>query len=542
MKLQARINVFMLFMLALLGVPIVVAGYLIISEIVYDLNEKLLRHELAMITKNLEESQFTLEEAGVAGLDRYVKAAQKEALEKIGNRDFSKTAHVLIFDKQGRPLENPHGQEADVVFSRIVQPMLHAKQGKAKFAYESEDYFGVYGYFEPWDWLILAEIEERRIFTDRAVYLQFVLLTGVSVLVLVLLISYFFTRGTSLRIQNTLGALKKIEHGDMSVRLEAPDKDEIGAIQQGINAMAEKNAELYQSLEQKVEQRTAELAGANQEISLLNQRLQSENTRMSTELDITRRLQQMVLPKTHELHNIYDLDIAGYMEPADEVGGDYYDILNHAGRVKIGIGDVTGHGLESGVLMLMVQMAVRTLHLADIRDPAQFLQLLNRAVFDNVQRMETDKNLTLALLDYDGEHSKLGFIGQHEEVLVIRQGGQIERLDTIDLGYHVGLLKDISRFLQYQETKLCPGDSVVLYTDGITEAFNPDGEMYGVERLCAVLAQHWQCSAAQIQHAVIQDLSRHTSDRHVIDDITLVVIQKKPESAGAVVEPASEQR
>jgi serine phosphatase RsbU (regulator of sigma subunit) len=81
---------------------------------------------------------------------------------------------------------------------------------------------------------------------------------------------------------------------------------------------------------------------------------------MSAELAVSRKLQQMLLPKEHELNQIPGLEIAGFMEPATEVGGDYYDVLNHNGNVKIGIGDVTGHGLESGVVMLMTQTATRT--------------------------------------------------------------------------------------------------------------------------------------------------------------------------------------
>jgi len=102
-----------------------------------------------------------------------------------------------------------------------------------------------------------------------------------------------------------------------------------------------------------VQERTAELGKANAAITTLNPQLQAENLRMGAELEVTRKLQHMLLPTAEELHQIADLDIACYMEPAAEVGGDYYDVLQHNGQIKIGIGDVTGHGLESGVLMVM---------------------------------------------------------------------------------------------------------------------------------------------------------------------------------------------
>ncbi|MDJ0599957.1 MAG: SpoIIE family protein phosphatase [Crocosphaera sp.] len=255
------------------------------------------------------------------------------------------------------------------------------------------------------------------------------------------------------------------------------------------------------------------------------EKLKEENLRLSAEIEITRRLQQMILPKTDELKQIKGLDIAGFMEPATDVGGDYYDVLNQNGRVKIGIGDVTGHGLESGVVMIMVQTAIRTLMTQNEADPLKFLSVINRTIFDNVERINSDKNLTLSLLDYEDHCLRLS--GQHESLIVVRKGGDIEIVDTIDLGFPVGLEEDISDFLGETEIRLNPGDGVVLYTDGITEAENPFGEMYGLERLCEIVSQNWEQSAQEIKNAVIDDLKQHIHTQTVYDDITLLVIKQK---------------
>ncbi|MCT7993564.1 AAA family ATPase [Laspinema olomoucense] len=290
-------------------------------------------------------------------------------------------------------------------------------------------------------------------------------------------------------------------------------------------AISLENAQLYRTLEDKVIERTAQLAEANEEISALNELLKSDNLRMSAELDVTRQLQQKMLPRYEELQAIPGLEIAGFMEPADEIGGDYYDVLNHEGHIKIGIGDVTGHGLEAGMVMVMVQTAVRTLLVNDERDYVKFLNTINRMIHDNVARMRTDKNLTLALLDYaDGV---LRITGQHEEVLVVRGTGEIERLDTIDLGFPVGLELDISDFITQAEVELNPGDGVVLYTDGIPEAENMAGEFYGMDRLCAVVSQYWQESAEAIRSGVIQDVREFIGEQKVFDDITLVVMKQR---------------
>ncbi|EDN68804.1 Stage II sporulation E [Beggiatoa sp. PS] len=233
----------------------------------------------------------------------------------------------------------------------------------------------------------------------------------------------------------------------------------------------------------------------------------------------------MVLPTDSELKEIEGLDIAAFMAPADEVGGDYYDVLEHNGHVKIGIGDVTGHGLQSGVLMLMVQMAVRTLLINEVNDPKQFFDVLNRAIYDNVERMKIDKNLTLALLDYQA--GKLLLAGQHEEVLVVRKNGRVERIDTLSLGFLVGIEPSIREFVAQKEIALQPGDGVVLYTDGITEARNVDKIEYGIERLCQIVSCHWHGSALEIQQAVIADVRQYIGTKPIDDDITLLVLKQE---------------
>ena len=278
-------------------------------------------------------------------------------------------------------------------------------------------------------------------------------------------------------------------------------------------------------LEQHVQARTAELAQAGVEILLLNEKLEAENSRLNAELDITRQLQQMILPKREELKQITELEIAGFMEPAEKVGGDYYDVLQHNGLIKIGIGDVTGHGLASGVLMLMVQTAIRTLLINNVTDPKIFLSVINRTLYDNIQRMQSDKSMTLCLLDY--HQGLLRLTGQHEEVLVVRNNGHVERINTINLGFPLGLERDIADFISYLEISLQPGDGVVLYTDGITEAQDSNRSQYGIKRLCEVVSHYWQQSASDIQKSIIIDVLEHIGAAKIKDDITLLVLKQK---------------
>jgi PAS domain S-box-containing protein len=264
---------------------------------------------------------------------------------------------------------------------------------------------------------------------------------------------------------------------------------------------------------------------AEAEIIQLTQQLQDENLRMGAELNVTRRLQKMLMPADAELESVIGLDIAGFMEPAAEVGGDYYDVIQHDGKVSISIGDVTGHGLESGVVMIMAQMAVRTLLINGETNSVKFLNSVNRALYDNTQRMRSRKNMSLALLEYKA--GDLYLTGQHEELIVVRQCGQVEQIDTLDLGFPLALEADISPFVAEIKVHLHPGDIAVLYTDGISEAMNMQNHQYGLSRMYEVLKQHRDRTAQEIRQAVIADLMQYIGGQKVFDDITLLVMKQQ---------------
>ncbi len=362
--------------------------------------------------------------------------------------------------------------------------------------------------FELWD----ETLKELDFLLQKRIDAFVVKKTMISIFVLIILaiVIYLFVSFYRAVMQTVFvldEAAKKMASGNLNHKIILDNRDELGQVVGAFNKIADA------------------LVGANQEITVLNDRLKTENMRMSAELDVTRKIQQMLLPKDLELNEVVGLDIAGFMEPADEVGGDYYDVLQHEGRVKIGIGDVTGHGLESGVLMIMVQTAVRTLLAYNEPDPVRFLSAINSAIYDNVQRMKCDKNASLALLDYHEGMLKLS--GQHEEMIVVRCNGSVERFDTIDLGFPIGLDANIAEFVAETLVQLYSGDVVVLYTDGITEAENMEKVLYGLERLIEVIQINWQRTATEIRHAVIDDVRSHIGEQKVFDDITLLVLKQK---------------
>ncbi|WP_438009237.1 SpoIIE family protein phosphatase [Sorangium sp. So ce321] len=364
-----------------------------------------------------------------------------------------------------------------------------------------------------------SAIEQSR----TSIVTQQVVATIASLLVLMVGVYLVSRRMTGTLVALSSGATRMRE-GDYGVRIEVNSADEIGQLGVAFNEMASEIEAYTNNLEELVGERTRALEKANEEISELNAKLAQENIRLGAELNVARQLQLMVLPAPSELQEIPGLDIAGYMAPADEVGGDYYDVLRSDGLVKIGIDDVTGHGLESGVLMLMVQTAVRTLLAANEKDPKKFLSIVNKVIYQNIQRIRSDKNLSLTLLDYsDG---KLQLTGQHEDLIIVRKDGTLERVETMGLGLPIGIDLDISDFIGSIEVALEAGDVVTLFSDGITEAEDSSEEQYGIDRLCQVISRNHERNSKEIKDAIIEDVLAHVGYNKIHDDITVLVIKR----------------
>ena len=222
-------------------------------------------------------------------------------------------------------------------------------------------------------------------------------------------------------------ASKKMASGNLAHRIILDNRDAQGQVVGAFNKIADA------------------LSGKNQEITVLNDRLKAENMPMTSELDLTRKIQHILLQKNREINKIIGLDIAGFMEAAEEVGGDYYDVVSHKDRVKIAMDDVTGYRWESGVLMIMFQRAFRTGFADNEPEQVKILSAINSVIYDNVQRMKFDKNASLALLDYQQGMLKLS--GQHEEMIVVRCNGCVERFDTIDFDFQIGRDAEIAEFV-----------------------------------------------------------------------------------------------
>jgi len=247
-------------------------------------------------------------------------------------------------------------------------------------------------------------------------------------------------------------------------------------------------------------------------------REKAETARLEQELDIATRIQTSILPRDLQVEN---LEIAATMVPATEVGGDYYDVLPGSGGCWLGIGDVAGHGLRPGLVMMMLQSMVAALGRENFSAaPSEIIQIVNATLYDNVRnRLGQDEHATLTLLRYFA-NGELVFAGAHEDLVILRAAtGRCERIET--LGTWVGATEDIADATEDQRARLQDGDVLLLFTDGVIEASNAKGEQYGIERLCAAFEAARGAPVAEIRDRLLASVQGFLAVQD--DDIALLV-------------------
>lgn len=268
-----------------------------------------------------------------------------------------------------------------------------------------------------------------------------------------------------------------------------------------------------------------EISIANRQLEVYTEQLKDEAQRLKAEVDIAQQIQLMMIPSPEEMKAVPDLDISATMRPADEVGGDYFDLIIQEKTCIIGIGDVTGHGLASGLIMMMAQTAIRSISEYESEDTAKFLVTLNRILYANIKRTKKDRNMTLALMTYNDRTFAVS--GQHESILVRRNNGTVDVYDTLELGFYVGMIPEIDGQVSTMIFRLEVGESILLYSDGVTEAENENKQQFGLDRLVETFKKNGVHDAERMQRNIIKDVYNFMGQTRILDDITLMVIKQK---------------
>ena len=245
-----------------------------------------------------------------------------------------------------------------------------------------------------------------------------------------------------------------------------------------------------------------------------------EKERLQEEMKMGRQIQTALLPQQTPF--VEDLNIQGFMQPAKEIGGDYYDFLSkNKQNLDIVIGDVSGKGVAAGLLMATVKATLRGLSMQNI-SPKEILTWTNTILYEYTKGR---KFMTLLYLQWSSAEKKLRYSSAgHEHIIIYRAlTNQVESI--MSGGFMLGILPDISHFLEEKEEKLSLGDKVIIYTDGITEGRNTDEEMFSLHRLINAVSRHGNKSAGQLLTVLKDEIYNFIGEREQYDDITLVVME-----------------
>jgi len=268
------------------------------------------------------------------------------------------------------------------------------------------------------------------------------------------------------------------------------------------------------------------MLSAHAAISIENALLLDERertARLRREMEIAANIQRMLLPAAPALDGF---EIAAHMQPAENVGGDYYDIITERGVTWIIIGDVSGHGLNSGLVMMMVQTAIHVL----LRDdpfimPDELLTTVNRTVSDNLNKISDSKYMTITALRYDADGAFV-YSGLHLDIIVRRAATRAVEAVKTD-GRWIGFPDEIYPAevrAANNVLRLSPGDTMLLYTDGVTDAIVSDDRRLNIEGLMDIV-RAWDGSGPRALCDAIVGAVRACRTH---DDVTLLAVRRLP--------------
>lgn len=315
-------------------------------------------------------------------------------------------------------------------------------------------------------------------------------LVGTALILLVMVLIRFVTAGTVSSIQDVSRAAERIAAGDFEAVLRVRTRDEVGRLVGNFNTMA-------RQLEDRI--------------------------RLKEALDVAMEIQQSLLPT--EAPFIEGLDIAGRSVYCDETGGDYYDFIHfpehRPGRISVVIGDVIGHGIGAALLMTTVRALLR----ARMTQPGS----LSRAVSDvnTLLCSDTDKTdsfMTLFVLELDTMRRDGCWVRAGHDPAVVYDPLTDRFNELRGQGMALGISSSYA-FSEYRYSSWAEGQIIIMGTDGIWEAEDPQGRPFGKERLFDIVRRHRFESSARIVQAVIEDLDSFRGANPQQDDVTLVVVK-----------------
>ena len=285
---------------------------------------------------------------------------------------------------------------------------------------------------------------------------------------------------------------RAVERGDFSYRIRMKRDNQLGAMAQSFDRMTESIVSLLASV--------------------------TEKERLQSEIAIAASIQRNLLPK--EGPRFRGVSFSAHFEPTASIGGDYYDVFNiDKSRLAVAIGDVSGHGLSTGLVMAMVKAAITTL-VEEGADETSLFERLNELVFRSTERRAF---MTLAFTIFDLERGTVRHTNAGHLYPYLLRRGEGAPLSLESPSLPLGVREHL--ITQTVEAELKEGDAVVYLSDGIVEAQDENGDPFGFEQLETLLGTQIDAPPSVIRDVILDAVARHSGSRPADDDRTVMVVK-----------------
>lgn len=267
-------------------------------------------------------------------------------------------------------------------------------------------------------------------------------------------------------------------------------------------------------------------AAANQiAVALENARLyqlESEKIKIERDLDLARKIQQGLLPKS--IPNVSGLDISGEMIPAMQVGGDYYDLIPLSDtKLFVAVGDVSGKGLSASLYMTKLQTMIQIATKISL-SPKEILIEINRQLYESIDRSWF---ITMTLALFDTEKRTVRFCRAGHMPLITANNGTVEQIKTEGIGLGLEKGEIFERTLKEEELQIKSDQIFAFFSDGITEAMNEKDELFGETKLTELLKGRTTFQSAQLMQSVWDEVKIFRGSTQPNDDMTMVIVKVK---------------
>ncbi len=262
-------------------------------------------------------------------------------------------------------------------------------------------------------------------------------------------------------------------------------------------------------------------------LAMLREALESRDklVELKSDLALASSMQQSILPT--KFPESPDFQVFGGMEPAHDVGGDFFDVIELSdGRIGVAVADVSGKGVPAALFMMISRTLLNSISIA-YSNPGETLSEVNRLLQNNNEALMF---VTVFFAIFDPASGELVYANSgHNPPLIVHADGSLTLLPKTQ-GIALGVAPDCT--YEKNTTSLAPGDAIILYTDGVTEAENGEGEQFGVVRLCEVFAAATPRDARKTNETVFQAVKNFAGDAPQFDDITCLTLYRRPGADG----------